>query len=134
MQAYVELRDSEDTEANFKPKTNNYPLAGRETSGDKCLDLYARVKPGQNKDNKGRSQVDAAFENEKEECSFKPQINKPGSHLKGASKSALEIKGFDEQRRRLDKGREKEKIKELVHERNPTSAGAFSARRASSKP
>ena len=70
----------DDAEITFKPKTNKYPLA-RETSGDKCLDLYARVKPGHIKEKTGRTTIEAEYEKEKEELSFAPKINQPGAHL-----------------------------------------------------
>ena len=59
----IAKKKEEDIEVTFKPKTNKYPLS-RETSGDKCLDLYARVKPGTLAEKKGRTGFDAAFEKE----------------------------------------------------------------------
>ena len=71
---FKESRDF-DKEATFKPVTNIYESKKyHATQGDKCLDLYSRVKPGQyikaNID-----EPDATFEATKNECNFTPQIN-----------------------------------------------------------
>jgi hypothetical protein len=41
-----ELEDKEHSDCTFKPKTLNYQGMGQreETHGDKCLDLFSRVK------------------------------------------------------------------------------------------
>ena len=125
----IRQRKEQDPDATFRPVTNHYPLAARETSGSKCLDLYSRSKPGAMKANNGRSKIDAEFEKEQKECSFKPQINKPGAHLKGAQKR-VDVLGLDEQKARLEKGREKEQIRKDVASRNPTNP-AFGSRKTS---
>ena len=91
-----EKQDYEDGEATFKPKINKYSVGTRETSGDKCLDLYSRVKLGQNKNAKGRSKFDAEYEKEKDECSHTPKINNPGSHLRRSAQNVGAIKGVEE--------------------------------------
>jgi len=49
--------------ATYAPATNNYHTAGTVTSGDKCLDLYARVKPGAYKEKKDMPAEEREFRN-----------------------------------------------------------------------
>ena len=42
----IQKEKEDEQEFTFKPKTNKYPGKGGATSGDKCLDLYSRVKRG----------------------------------------------------------------------------------------
>jgi hypothetical protein len=77
---FKENRDF-DKEATFKPVTNIYESKKYNvTQGDKCLDLYSRVKPGQYI-KKNIEEPDASFEATKHECNFTPQINQFGCHL-----------------------------------------------------
>ena len=127
------IKEKEDEqEFTFKPKTNKYPGKGGATSGDKCLDLYSRVKRGQISSKVGKTSLEVEYEREQEECTHQPKINKPGSHMKKASKSTSEIRGFDEQKNRMAQGRVQKEVKEQAVDRNPTvqPSGVF-ARKAS---
>jgi len=62
----------------FKPVTLDYVGVGVKeapTHGDKCLDLYSRVKKDQYKEKQNKSHVDYEFERMQEECLFTPKIN-----------------------------------------------------------
>jgi hypothetical protein len=75
----------EEEDFTFRPKTNTYQNGKGATSGDKCLDLYARVKRGQQASKVGRSAIDIEYERDQEECTHQPKINRAGSHYKKAS-------------------------------------------------
>lgn len=88
------------------------------THGDKCLDLYSRVRPGQYA-KKNIEERDAEFENARVECNFMPVINPDGSYLAKPDQTLDQIKGVKEKIDSLAKGRENaEKIK-ATQARNP---------------
>ena len=60
-----------DEELTFKPVTLEYAGRPQLTHGDKCLDLYSRVKPGQYA-RRNIEERDAEFEDNKLECNFMP--------------------------------------------------------------
>ena len=62
-----------DEEATFKPVTLEYAGRPQLTHGDKCLDLYSRVKPGQYA-RKNIEERDAEYENARLECNFKAAL------------------------------------------------------------
>ena len=57
-EATVNAANEEEFEVTFKPKTLNYPMAPTASTGDKCIDLYKRVKEGQYARNMGERGVD----------------------------------------------------------------------------
>ena len=99
-----------DKEATFKPVTLDYsaeinrPLH-QLTHGDRCLDLYSRVKPGQYA-RKNIQEPDPDFEANKHELIFAPTINQFGCHLAKPDQSLDEIKGVKEKLTLMYKGRE----------------------------
>ena len=54
----IKAANDEEADATFKPKTLSYPRAATTTSGDKCIDLYKRVKEGQYARNRGPEDPD----------------------------------------------------------------------------
>lgn len=56
----------------------------KETSGDKCIDLFSTKPKGWIKDKTEKSTDDYIYEKEKEEYTFTPGINKPGSSIAAA--------------------------------------------------
>lgn len=65
-------------ECTFKPVTLDYQGLGIKeppTYGDKCIDLYSRIKKDQYKDKQNKSKVDYEFERHQHECLFTPKIN-----------------------------------------------------------
>lgn len=108
-----------DPEATFKPKTNNYVSSSQQlTHGDKCIDLYSRVKAGSYA-RKNNQEVDVEFESNKEECFFTPQINEFGSHMRRPDQNLEEIKGVKEKCQQLKKGREQQLARQATMNRNP---------------
>ena len=74
-------------------------------NGDKCLDLYAKVKPGQYA-KRNIQEPDIEYEQGANECKFRPDINKFGSHLSKPDQTLEEIKGVKEKLGQLAKGRQ----------------------------
>jgi hypothetical protein len=65
----------------FKPQTLDYqPMGGvkEPTHGDKCLDLYSRVKRSQYKEKQNKTKNDYEFGVQEQECTFAPKINEEG--------------------------------------------------------
>ena len=60
----IQKEKEDEQEFTFKPKTNKYMNNKGATSGDKCLDLYSRVKPKQYMEKNGRSSIDIEYERE----------------------------------------------------------------------
>lgn len=100
----------QDPEATFAPKVLDYPMVQQFTHGDKCLDLYARVKHGSYA-RRNNPQPDTEFESNKTECNFTPQINQFGSHLAKPDQSLDEIKGVKEKVALMEKGREQQIVR-----------------------
>ena len=61
------------------------------TSGDKCFDLYSRVKKGQLAAQVGKTKEEIEFEASKEEMTLKPKINEPGTYVLDFQKDAEPI-------------------------------------------
>lgn len=97
-----------DEEATFRPKTLNYEGQAQPTHGDKCLDLYSKVKPGQYA-KRNIQEPDAEFEKQKNDCSFKPIINDLGCHLAKPDQTLDEIKGAKEKIKLIAQGRMNQK-------------------------
>ena len=108
-----------DVEATFAPVTINYTGSRPQlTHGDKCLDLYSRVRPGQYA-KKNIEERDAEFENARVECNFMPQINPDGSYLAKPDQTLDQIKGVKEKLDQQAKGRENAAKIKATQARNP---------------
>lgn len=101
-----ELKEKDD-ELTFKPKTLNYNLPQGLTHGDKCLDLYARVRPGQYA-KKNIQEPDLDFNAQRNQCAFSPRINSSGAHLSKPDQTLDEIKGVKQKLYQLAKGRQQQ--------------------------
>jgi hypothetical protein len=89
------------------------PASQQPTSGDKCLDLYSKVRRGQYADTKNKDgQEGPAEEFEK----FKPLEIDPKIYRKDIIGN---IKGMETFMKKQQQAHEKQAIEKLVHERNP---------------
>ena len=104
----------EEQENTYKPVTNEYnSIMVQPTSGDKCLDLYARVRKGQYAEIKDR---DVNGEVQIEERKFKPLEIDPKIYRKDIMG---QIKGMDQFMSKSKKAHEKQALEKLAQERNP---------------
>jgi len=92
-QAIAQAAKIEEEEFTFSPKISQYNLPGGHQSGDKCFELYSRVKEGQYLKKKDVEDYD--YERGKDECTGKPTINHPISHLIRPDRELNEIYGVD---------------------------------------
>lgn len=106
-------------ECTFKPQTINYQGgANKETSGDKCLDLYQSKPKGWTKDKTDQSSDDYQFAKEKDQYTFTPEINKPGKSTAAVQGGNIsEVRGLGNVVDRMAKGRQQQLEKKMATER-----------------
>ena len=106
-------------ECSFKPKTLKYKhgASRQETSGDKCFDLYSKVPVGSIAAKTSKTSDDQVYEMFKEDCYFKPKINK-GIKTGGALSG---VRGLETTLDRMNKGREMHNTKKMWTERGMIS-------------
>ena len=114
-----ELKDREVDGCTFKPQTLDYQTsAQKQTSGDKCLDLNSLKPSGWIKDKVYKTSVDYEFERNKEDCTFKPQINDAQTVQEALhNENVQQIRGVDKVVDRMQKARQQLVEKKLITER-----------------
>jgi hypothetical protein len=85
------------------------------TYGDKCIDLYSRIKKDQYKDKQNKSHADYEFERMKDECLFTPKIN-DGTEIQSEIE-VHQVKGMDKIMERMTKARQLLHEKKMMTER-----------------
>lgn len=116
-----EKRVAEKKEETFQPKVNkktNQRLVnpGSYTTGNKHIDLYNRAAT--RADQKQATKEELEYQRSKEECKFKPKINKKAYTSKDTPKNLEEFYGFDKFKQRLAKAREEAEFKKKMTERS----------------
>lgn len=71
----IAQRSLENDQSTFKPQTNHYS-SGKQvvTHGDRCLDLYSRVKPGVYAAKNNVATDEAEFKKQEKECTHTPRL------------------------------------------------------------
>lgn len=77
----------------------------KSASVDRNLELYNKVKKGQNLLKRNKDSVEYDFELNRSQCTHVPKINEPTAHLKEPDRTLDEIKGLQQQLQRMEKGR-----------------------------
>ena len=103
------------------------------THGDKCLDLYAKVKNGQYA-KRNIAEPDAEYEKQKDDCKFRPEINQMGCHLSKPHQTLDQIKGVKEKITLLEKGRAIQDQISATQARNPGKGLSKKKKRTNKEP
>lgn len=110
--------DAELKDETFKPKINKRTVNNQvdsKTTGSKHLDLYNQALAKNEQKQMSLEELD--YIRSKNECKFKPKINKK-AYVSNTSKELTEFYGFEKFKQRLAKAREEAEFKKKMTERS----------------
>lgn len=114
-QQWLEEKEAENMkECSFKPITNDYPLENT-GSGDKNMDLYAKVKKRQYADRKTIETDAYEYRKQPDQYTFAPNIN--DSQKVFYHRMSSDIPGYDKVRERLERARYEKLQKDMATQR-----------------